>query len=114
MDSDEENDSPFQVINRLYPCQGVMIKFPEGKNIFLEWPWKEQAELAMAWGTSKSRVVFLPCMPSLVFSLHQKLMSHVVNAIFSNIIEGSVVFRIMFIEVFPKQCHTSILGHLVI
>jgi len=32
-----------------YPCQGVRIEVREGKNPYLEWPWKEQAELAMAW-----------------------------------------------------------------
>ncbi len=42
LDSDEERDS-------LYPCQGVNIDIPEGRDPYLEWPWKEQAELAMAW-----------------------------------------------------------------
>src|SRR5258707_895462 len=49
MGSDEENSPPPQVIHRSHPCQGVTIEFPEGKNVYLEWPWKEQAELAMAW-----------------------------------------------------------------
>ena len=46
MNSNEESDSPLQII---HPCPGLRIDLPEGMNACLEWPWKEQAELAMAW-----------------------------------------------------------------
>ena len=49
VDSDNDNDLPLQIMVDSYPCQGVRIEFLEGKNPYLEWPWKEQAELAMAW-----------------------------------------------------------------
>src|SRR5260370_294904 len=34
---------------KAYPWQGVEVCILEGKNLYLEWLWKEQAELAMAW-----------------------------------------------------------------
>ncbi|KAF8327756.1 uncharacterized protein EI90DRAFT_3018003 [Cantharellus anzutake] len=49
LDSDEDSDSPPQIIDNKHPCQGVRINVPEGRSPFLEWPWKEQVELAMAW-----------------------------------------------------------------
>ncbi|KAF8325390.1 uncharacterized protein EI90DRAFT_2976367 [Cantharellus anzutake] len=49
LDSDEDSDSPPQIIDNKHPCQGIRIDVPEGRSPFLEWPWKEQAELAMAW-----------------------------------------------------------------
>ena len=49
LDSDDNSDSPPQIINDVHPCQGVTVDIPEGKNPYLEWPWKEQAELVMAW-----------------------------------------------------------------
>ena len=39
------------MVEGFHPCRGVEvgILILEGKNPYLEWPWKEQAELAMAW-----------------------------------------------------------------
>src|SRR5258707_12603762 len=49
LDSDDDSDSPPHITNDVHPCQGVTVDIPEGKNLYLEWPWKEQAELVMAW-----------------------------------------------------------------